>query len=125
MIVGCVRNPDILQLGGYTLDNLSPPFFFCCLLEPAQVVVGKKKRRMLLRAVGNLPNDEEGTICNLLMRGGSCDLVLSEFFIQGAAADPQSPGCLFFVPVILCQGILQQFLFLLQNCRHPPNLDIR
>lgn len=124
MIVECVRNPDILHLGGYTLDNLSPQFFSVAYWSPLKLSL-VKKRGMLLWAVRNLPNDEEGTFCNLLMRGGSCDLVLSEFFIQGAAADPQSPGCLFFVPAILCQGILQQFLFLLQNCRHPPNLDIR
>ena len=44
MIVGCVRNPDILRLGGYTLDNLSPQFFSVVYWSPLKLSLVKKKR---------------------------------------------------------------------------------
>ena len=44
MIVDCVRNPDILRLGGYALDNLSPQFFSVVYLSPLKLSLVKKKR---------------------------------------------------------------------------------
>jgi hypothetical protein len=49
------------------------------------------------------------------MNGGFGDIVFFKFFVKRAAADPESGGSFFFVPIAFNQDFFEQIDFIFYN----------
>lgn len=109
-----IKDANDLRSVDYALPNLGMKWIFLWEWLPGTITSRQDAAptERISTPVGSL---DSTTTRKLSMEGGLDDLVLSDFIVQGAAADPEPFGSEFLVPAALGQHFLQQALFILND----------